>query len=534
MRELLKNEISASLEKLGIKNNIDIIIEIPADKKNGDYSSNIALKLTKDLKLNPHDIALKIKENIINENIDKIDIAGPGFLNFYLKKDYLFQNINDVLREKDNYGASNIGNGKKINLEYVSANPTGFLHIGHARGASYGDSLSRILKFAGFDVTREYYINDAGNQINNLEKSIIVRYHNLCGIEEELPENGYHGKDIIEVAKNIYNEYNDNAPIEIFRKKGVEFLLSKIKSDLKKFRVDFDMWSSETDLYKSGAVDNTLNKLKSSGNTYINDNALFLKTTLYGDEKDRVLVKSDDNNTYLLPDIAYHMNKYSRGYDRLIDVFGADHHGYINRLKAAIKILGENPDKLDIKILQMVRLIKNNEEIKMSKRTGKTLTLDELVEDVGVDAARYFFSMRSLDTQLDFDLELASSKSNENPVYYVGYAHARIKSILRDYNKKINPIDKYETIESEYAINLLNKIYEFKNTVINSALKEAPHIIINYVYELAHLFHTFYAHEKILTNDEKNTSERINLITATAITIKNACNLIGVEAPEKM
>lgn len=535
MKELLNNLIIQALNTCRINiDGVSVIVETPRDAQNGDYSSNIALQLTKKLKENPKEIALKIKNCIHSDDIEKIDIAGPGFLNFYMKKNYLYENINKVLAEGDNYGQSNIGKNKKVNIEYVSANPTGFLHIGHARGASYGDSLSRIMKFAGFDVTREYYINDAGNQINNLEKSIIVRYHNLCGIEEDLPENGYHGKDIIEVAKNIYNEYKDNAPDDVFRKKGVNFLLSKIKQDLKNFRVDFDVWSSETDLYKTNQVKDTLNKLIKSGNTYECDNAIFLATSKYGDEKDRVLVKSDKNNTYLLPDIAYHINKYKRGYDYLIDVLGADHHGYVNRLKAAIKMMGEDSDKLDVKILQMVRLIKNNEEIKMSKRTGKTLTLNDLVDDVGVDAARYFFAMRSLDTQLDFDLELASKKSNENPVYYVGYAHARIQSIIRDYGKEIKQINKYETISSDYAINLLNKIYEFTSVVEASAKKLAPHLITNYVYDLAHLFHTFYAHEKVLSSNMKYTDERINLIKATAITIRNACSLIGVKAPEKM
>ncbi len=534
MKELLKELIIKSLNKCNINEDVNIMIEIPSNHENGDYSSNIALQLTKKLHDNPKNIAIKIKDNIESEYIDKIDIAGPGFLNFYLKNDYLYENINKVIEEKDNYGASNIGNNVKYNVEYVSANPTGFLHIGHARGASYGDSLTRILKFAGYDVTREYYINDAGNQINNLEKSIIVRYNNLCGIEEELPENGYHGKDIIEVAKTIYDEYGENAKEDIFKKKGIDFLLNKIKSDLDKFRVNFDVWSSETDLYTSNQVNDTLNTLINNGYTYKQDGAIFLKTSLYGDEKDRVLVKSDDNNTYLLPDIAYHVNKYKRGYDKLIDVLGADHHVYMNRVKASIQMMDEDPEKLEVKIVQMVRLIKNGEEIKMSKRTGKSLTLNDLIEEVGVDATRYFFAMRSLDTQLDFDLELATKKSNENPVYYVGYAHARIKSILREYKKDVKPINKYNTLNSEYCLNLLSKIYEFKDTVINSAKRLAPHIITNYVYDLAQSFHTFYAHEKVLTGNEVETIERINLIYATAVTINNACKLIGVYAPDKM
>ena len=532
MKEKLISVIKDALIKCDIEyNNIDV--SIPKDKINGDYSSNIAMQLASTLKKNPKDIATIIKDNIDSDIITNIEIAGPGFMNFFLKKDYLLDNINKVLEESDNYGSSNIGEGVKVNLEYVSANPTGFLHIGHARGAAYGDSLANIMRFAGYDVDREYYINDAGNQINNLEKSIIVRYHNLCGLDDELGDNSYHGEDIIEVAKEIYNEYKDSAPDDVFRKKGIEFLLKKIKKDLKDFRCEFDIWSSETDLYKNKEVENALKDLEGKGYTYYKDNATYLKTSEYGDEKDRVLVKSDKNNTYLLPDIAYHINKYKRGYDSLVDVFGADHHGYIARLKAAITMLGYDADKLDIKILQMVRLLKGGEEIKLSKRTGKTLTLSDLLEEVGVDAARYFFSSRSLDTQLDFDIELATKKSNENPVYYVCYAHARICSILNDYNKDITNRE-YTTLDTEYSSRLLTKIYEFTDIVKMSALKKQPHIITNYVYELATIFHSFYAHEKVLTDDDNYTSDRINLIKATKITIKNALRLIGVDAPDKM
>lgn len=534
MKTILKQEIKKVLNKIGIDTDVPIIIEIPKDRNNGDYSSNIAMQLTKVLKTNPREIASRIVDNINNENIIKVEIAGPGFLNFFVKKDYLLNNINTVIESKDSYGKCNYGNNEKVNIEYVSANPTGFLHIGHARGASYGDSLARIMKFAGFNITREYYINDAGNQINNLEKSIKVRYENLCGIDSVLPENGYHGNDIIEVAKSIYEEYKEEAPTTIFRKKGIDYLLKQIKKDLSDFDIDFDVWFSETSLYENKAVENTLNKLIENGYTYESEDAIWLKTTMFGDEKDRVLVKSDKNNTYLLPDIAYHINKYSRGYDNLIDVLGADHHGYIARLKASIKMMGYDPEKLDVKILQMVRLLKDGEEIKLSKRTGKTITLTELLEEVGKDASRYFFAMRSLDSQMDFDMTLATKKSNENPVYYIQYAHARICSIIREYNKEVKVIDKYKTINSEYALDLLNKVYEFGNIVEASARKREPHLIANYVYELATAFHSYYAHEKVLTDDETYTSERINLIASVAITIKNACYLLGVNAPEKM
>ena len=534
MKSILKEEIKKALKKMAIDTDIEILIDIPKDKNNGDYSSNIAMQLTRTLKTNPREIASRIIDNIDNKNIIKIEIAGPGFLNFFVKKDYLLNNINTVLEGQDLYGKSDYGNKEKVNIEYVSANPTGFLHIGHARGASYGDSLSRIMDFAGYDVTREYYINDAGNQINNLEKSIKVRYENLCGIDSTLPDDGYHGKDIIEVAKSIYEEYNNEAPVNIFRKKGVEFLLKQIKKDLKDFDVDFDVWYSETALYEDGSVKNVLNNLIENEYTYEQDGAIWLKTTMFGDEKDRVLVKSDKNNTYLLPDIAYHINKYSRGYDNLIDVLGADHYGYIARLKASIKMMGYNPDKLDVKILQMVRLLKDGEEIKLSKRTGKTITLSQLLSEVGKDAARYFFAMRSLDSQMDFDMTLATKKSNENPVYYIQYAYARICSIIREYNKDVKSIKNYETINNDYALDLLNKVYEFRNIVEASAKRREPHLIANYVYELATSFHSYYAHEKVLTDDLKYTQERINLIASVAITIKNACYLLGVSTPEKM
>ena len=531
--ESLKLNIQKAFSALGAEVSLnDIVIEHSKDTAHGDYATNAAMKNCRLLSKAPRDVAALLVEKINKDKIDHIEIAGPGFINFYMKNDSLTDIISKIVSEGDDFGRGEKKN-KKINVEFVSANPTGDLHVGHARGAAIGDAISRILSFDGYDVTREYYINDAGNQINNLEKSIIVRYHNLCGIDEELGENSYHGEDIIEVAREIYNEYGESAPDDVFRKKGVDFLLRKIKSDLNDFRIHFDKWSSETDLYKNKEVDNVLSKLKETGNTYMSDNAIYLKTSLYGDEKDRVLVKSDNNNTYLLPDIAYHLNKYKRGYDKLIDVLGADHHGYINRLKAAITMMGEDANKLEVKILQMVRLLKNGEEIKLSKRTGKTLTLNDLLQEVGVDAARYFFSSRSLDTQLDFDMELATKKSNENPVYYVGYAHARICSILSEYNKETSGSD-YKTLSSEYAINLLTKIYEFSDVVKSSAIKEQPHLITNYVYELAQSFHSFYAHEKVLTNDTNYTNDRINLIKATKITIKNALKLIGVDAPEKM
>lgn len=535
-KEKIKEIIDNVLKKENISD-ISYVIEVPNDKKNGDYSTNIAMVLTKILKKNPKVIAEEIVNNIENNNIiERIDIAGPGFINFYLNKKYLLSGINEIIKLDKDYGRSNIGSNSKINIEYVSANPTGILHVGTARGAAYGDNLSRIMSFAGYNVTREYYVNDGGNQINNLGMSIKVRYNNLCGKEDIMPQDGYYGEEIITIAQDIYNEYKDeklNEELEYFTTIGVEKLLNRIKKDLKDFRVEFDVWTSEKEIRQSGRIEQCLKKLDELGNIYKKDDATWLKTTKYGDDKDRVLIKTDNTYTYLVPDIAYHLDKIDRGYDELIDVFGSDHHGYVTRLTSAIDALGYDKNKLDVKLLQMVKLIKDNEEIKMSKRTGKTITITELIEEVGLDASRYFFANKSLDTQMNFDITLATKKSNENPVYYVNYAHARICSILKEHDKN-EIINEYTTINSIYAFELLNKVYEFKSIVEASALKKMPHLITNYVYDLATLFHSYYSHEQIISDDIKYTNERINLIKTVKITINNALNLIGVKALEKM
>ena len=536
----IKDELHIILKKILNKLNLECktyIIERPSKKENGDYSTNLAMELSKILKKNPEDIANLIVSNIENKNIiERIEVARPGFINFFIKKQYLLDCINKVIEKNENYGKSNIGKNEKINIEYVSANPTGILHVGTARGAAYGDNLSRILKFAGYDVTREYYINDGGNQINNLGLSIKTRYENICNIDTQMPEDGYYGEEIIDIARNIYEKYKDkklNEGIEFFTELGIDVLLNRIKKDLKDFNVEFDIWTSEKEIRKSGKVEKCIEILKNEDNLYEQDGAIWMKTTKYGDDKDRVLIKNDKTYTYLVPDIAYHLDKLDRGYDKLIDVFGADHHGYINRLKASIEALGYDKDKLDVKLLQMVKLSKDGEEIKMSKRTGKTVTISELLEEVGVNSSRYFFAEKSLDTQLNFDITLATKQSNENPVYYIQYAHARICSILSNV-KEIKEIKTYNTINSNYAFALLNKVYEFKDVVEFAAKKMNPHIIANYVYDLATLFHVYYSHEKILSDDVVYTSERINLIKTIKITIKNALNLIGVEALERM
>lgn len=538
IKQRIQGIIKISLEKLNIDFDIDkIIIETPKDNKNGDYSTNIALLLTKILQDNPMNIASKIANEITDESIEKIEVAKPGFINIYLNKKTLLDEINKIITEGKNYGRNNTGKNIKINLEYVSANPTGTLHIGHGRGATYGDNLSRILSFCGYDVTREYYINDAGNQMNNLGISIKERYKEICGLDCNLPEDGYHGKEIIEIAKKIYNEFQDSKleeDVKYFRQKGLDILLEQIKKDLDRYRVNFDVFTSEQSLYDKGLVEKVLNSFKNSNNCYIEDDALWLKTSAYGDEKDRVIVKKDGNYTYLLPDIAYHVNKIERGYQKIIDILGADHHGYIHRLKGSLEILGYDSSILDVEILQMVRLLKDGEEIKISKRTGKTITLNDLIDEVGINATRYFFSSKSLDTQMDFDLGLAVKNSNDNPVYYIEYANARISKVLNNYKSTINPKEKYTTIKEDIAYNIMNKLIRFEDTVISASLKQQPHIICNYVYELASLFHSYYGAYKFITEDKEYTEERLLLLKAIKIVINNSLNLIGIIPREEM
>ena len=544
----LKELLASSVIKSGLLDTIDassIVIEIPRDNSNGDYSSNIAMQLTRQLRRNPREIASLLVENIDLSTglISKVDIAGPGFINMFVNKTSMTSIIGEVLQEKDAYGRSTYGNHIKYDVEFVSANPTGDLHLGHAKGAAVGDSICRILDAAGYDVTREYYINDAGNQINNLAASLFARYKQAFGIECELPKDGYHGKDIIGIAAKVKEEYGDeflNKDYEevrqTFRDIGVKFELQKIKDILAEYRVHFDVWSSETKLYENDMIRPTLEKLKEKGYTYEKDGALWLRSTDFGDDKDRVLIKGDGSYTYLTPDIAYHLSKFNRGYDFLVDLLGADHHGYIARMKAAMQALGYNANQLEIDIMQMVRMVQNGEEVKMSKRTGNAVTIKDLIEDIGVDAARYFFVCKAASSRFDFDLDLATSKSNDNPVFYAQYAHARMCSILGQAKKlDIELTDHFELIKEDKEIELVKHINEFRNVIIDSATSRAPHKIANYIQKLAQLFHSFYGECKVLDVENKELSaQRLALVEATRITLKNALNLIGVSAPEKM
>ena len=536
MKELIINVIKKALTKLGLDCEDKIEINIPKLKENGDYSTNIALKLVKVMNKNPMEIAALIKENIDCEQINKIEVKNPGFINFFVDKSYLIDNLKKVLNEKENYGKNDIGKNKKINIEFVSANPTGILHLGNARGGAYGDSLARIMRFCGYDVTEEYYINDAGNQINNLGESIKSRYYELCNKEYPMPEGGYFGNEIKEIANEIYENYEDkylNKDIEYFKELGKNKLLNKIIEDLKEYRINYNIFTSEKEISKKYNLNEIINTLDKNGYVYEKDGAIWFSCSKLYDDKDHVLIKEDKSLTYLVPDIAYHYDKYNRGYDKMIDIFGTDHHGYVARLKSGIKALGNDPDKLEVKLLQLVRLVENNTIVKMSKRSGKSVTLKDLINEIGVNAARYYFSKYSLDTQMDFDLNLAKKKSNENPVYYVCYAYARISSILKE-KDIINVPEKFETLNNEDTYNVLEKVYAFPEIVKSAALKEMPHIITNYVYELANIFHAYYSKVRILSEDERKTNENLVLIKAVRQTIFNALNLIGVIPPEKM
>ncbi|GLB59104.1 arginine--tRNA ligase [Cytobacillus sp. NCCP-133] len=546
----LKQEINDAVVKAGLASEEqipDVVLEIPKEKAHGDYSTNMAMQLARVAKKAPRMIAEELIANFDSSkaSIEKIEIAGPGFINFYMNNSYLTDLIPAVLEAGDKYGETAVGNNQKIQVEFVSANPTGDLHLGHARGAAVGDSLCNILDKAGYDVSREYYINDAGNQINNLALSVEARYFQALGMEKEMPADGYHGEDIIGIGKKLALEYGDQyvnvdekERFDFFREYGLKYEMAKLKQDLEDFRVPFDVWYSETSLYNNGKIDTALKALNDNGHIYEEDGATWFRSTAFGDDKDRVLIKNDGSYTYLTPDIAYHKDKLERGFEKLINIWGADHHGYIPRMKAAIQALGYDREALEVEIIQLVHLYKDGEKMKMSKRTGKAVTMRDLVEEVGLDATRYFFAMRSADTHLDFDLDLAVSQSNENPVYYAQYAHARISSILRQGEEQGMTADNsadFSLIQAEKEMDVLKKIGEFPQAVAEAAQKRMPHRITNYIFELASAFHSFYNAEKVLdAENEERTKARLALIQAVQTTLKNALALIGVSAPEKM
>lgn len=535
MIETIKEAVNKAFINQNYELNQEIVIEVPKEKNNGDFSSNICLKMAKKLELNPMFLAEKIKSVINNERIIKIEIKEPGFLNFFVNKDYLYTNLIKVIKQNNDYGKNNIGQGQKINYEYVSANPTGILHTGNARGGAYGDNMARILSFSGYDVTREYYINDAGNQVNNLGLSIKARYFEFCHKNSKMPEDGYFGQEIIDLAQKLYEEHQDKLlteNVEFFTEYGIKNMINRIIDDLKIYGVEFDILTSEKDIYNKNLIEKVIETLKDKNYIYEKENATWFKSSELLDDKDHVLIKADGSYTYLVPDIAYHVDKLSRGYAKLVDILGTDHHGYVNRIKSGLMALGYEPEILDIKLLQLVRLVKDGKEVKMSKRTGNSISLKELVEEIGKNAARYYFASRSLDTQMEIDLDMAIKKSNENPVYYVSYAYARICTILNNY--PVHIIESFKLINKEKIEDVVEKIFDFSKVVEDAALKEMPHLITNYVYSLASSFHYLYNDYRFVDENNELTNENLNLLLAIKITMYNALSLIGVVPPEKM
>ncbi len=519
----------------------DIIIEAPKIKEHGDYATTVAMRLVKLIKGNPRALAQSVIDHLdfTKAGILSADIAGPGFINFKMDPAFLTRQITVILKADHDYGQTHLDHPRSINVEYVSANPTGDLHPGHARGAAIGDALTRILKKAGYTVTREYYLNDAGNQIANMAKSLQARYLQACGKDAQVPDDGYHGKDLIEIAETLKAEigtqYADTPLAEslpFFRAYGLKAETEKLKNDLKLFRVEFDVWSSEQALYDAGMVQTTLKTLIDHGHTYTQEGALFLRTTDYGDDKDRVLIKSDGSYTYILPDIAYHLNKKQRGYDQLVNLLGADHHGYVPRLKAAFEALGYDRNDLEVDIIQMARMIKDGEEFKLSKRTGKAVALKDLIEEAGVDALRYYFVSRAGDTHMDLDLDMAQKQSNENPVFYAQYAHARIASILRQAQWEVP--SAFDGLVHEKELDLIKLMSDFPQLIADAAKTRTPHLLCTYIQKLASAFHAFYAECVVLKEAEPLRSQRLALIKATQITLRNALELIGVEAVDQM
>lgn len=520
-----------------------VVLEVPPQKEFGDFATNFAMQSARVFHKNPRQIAEEIAGRITGDWLDHTQIAGPGFLNFYLKGNVLYDNFQSILDAGESFGNLPKKDAPKIQVEYVSANPTGLLHVGHGRGAAAGSALVNLLRAAGYPVESEYYINDAGNQMNNLARSVNARYLELLGQDVEFPEDGYHGQDIIDTAQRIldrdgdkYLSLNEEERLAIFKDLAYHEKLAILKEDLEKFHVTFDNWFSERTLHPD-AVRRVVEILQEKGDIYEKDGALWLKSTAYGDDKDRVVIRDNGVPTYLAADIAYHHNKYERGFDRLINIWGADHHGYVCRVKAAMQALGHDPEKLTVLLLQMVSLYRGGELVKMSKRTGQSVTLNELMEEVGTDAARYFFLMRSLDSQLDFDLDLAKKKSNDNPVYYIQYAHARICSIFRQAEETklvLSKAPKLSLLTDESEIDLIKKIESYPEEVEKAAADYAPQRIARYSYDLAALFHSFYNKCRIMGVDHDLAEARLALVTVTAHVIRHSLGILGVSAPEHM
>lgn len=544
----------------------EVMLEVPPQKEFGDFATNFAMQSARSLHCAPRQIAQAVVDNLDCASVEKAEIAGPGFINFYLKQNWTSDLLASIIAAGENYGNLPANDFGRIQVEYVSANPTGPLHIGHARGAAVGSAMVNLLRAAGYDVESEYYINDAGNQMNNLAASVNARYLQLLKLEEmggvpenltvkqldemptgiPFPENGYHGYDIIETAQRIIRIYGKEFVALDEKERLAKFLdiaykekLAGLKEDLEAFGVTYDVWFSEKSLHDANKIREAVDFLQERGYIYEQDGALWLKSTEQGDDKDRVVIRDNGVPTYFAADIAYHRNKFERGFARVINLWGADHHGYIARVKAAVNALGFDANNLEVMLLQMVRLYRNGDIVKLSKRTGETITLRELMDEVGTDAARYFFCMRSLDSQLDFDMTLATEKSNENPVYYIQYAHARISSIARQLAEAgIEAVPtselKLDTLVAPEELALIKKMGEYPELLARAARERAVHSVATYAYELAGLFHSFYNQCRILGVDKDVQQARIALVKAVGHTIRHALGILGVSAPERM
>ena len=552
IKNLIAQSITAAVERAVADNllkpvdeqSLPIVeLEVPPKKEFGDFATNFAMKSAKIFRTSPRKIADAVLERIDRKLFDRIEIAGAGFMNFYLKPTVIYDQFRSIFDAGDRYGQLPDKGNRPIQIEYVSANPTGELHVGHGRGAASGSAIVNIMRAAGYNVEAEYYINDFGNQMNNLARSVNARYLELLGQTVEFPADGYHGADIIDTARRIidrdgdkYLALDETERLKIFQDLAYVEKLAGLREDLATFRVEFDTWFSERTLHPD-AINAAVDELRAKGAIYEKDGALWLRSTDYGDDKDRVVIRENGQPTYLAADIAYHKNKFERGFGTLINIWGADHHGYIARVKAAMAAFGFNPDDLKILLLQMVSLYRGGELVKMSKRTGKSITLHELIEEVGTDAARFIFLTRSMDSQLDFDLDLAVKKSSDNPVYYVQYAHARISSIFRQADEvglKLGAAPKLELLTHSTEIDLINKIAEYEEEIDRAAEEYAPQRIVRYTHDIAALFHSFYRECRIIGVEQSLAEARLALIKVTAHVIRHALGLLGVSAPTSM
>lgn len=516
-------------------------------RDHGDIASNIAMVSAKILKQPPLKTAQILKDIIEEEFIEKIEIAGPGFINFFIKKSFYPPMLEEIFSRGDDFGKNDFGSGRKVMVEFVSANPTGPLHIGHGRGAAVGDATASVLKKCGYDVTREYYINDSGRQISTLGNSVYLRYLEIMGRKIDFPSDHYQGEYISDLAQEIESKYGktllekeEKEAVFICAKYAADSILDGIRDDLKAFNVNFENWYSEQSLYDSDKVFSTIEFFENKNLIYEKDGAKWFRTTDYGDEKDRVVVRSNGDTTYFASDIAYHMDKFNRGFDELVDVWGADHHGYINRIKACIEASGHDSSDFHVILVQLVTLLRSGKLVQMSTRSGEFDTLKEVVDEVGVDAARFFFLMRSYDSGLDFDLDLAKKKSSENPVYYVQYVHARISSIIEKAENEFSISDDnimnpdLSLLDKDEEIELIKTLMKYKEAVLNAGKEKQPHRVTFYLMELAACFHSYYNMHKVLTEDRALSCARLYLVKAVKEVVKNGLNLLGVSAPEKM